>query len=405
MTKVALLGFGVVGQGTAALLTENRDALEKRLGEAPEVGYILDIRDFPDSPFADKIVHDIRPILDDPDVRVVAEMIGGKHPAFDFCMAALDAGKSVVTSNKEMVATFGDQLLRKAEEKGVFFLFEASVGGGIPVLRPVMTDLAGNRISEISGILNGTTNYILTRMAKEGSTFDDALKEAQKKGYAEQNPAADVEGIDACRKIVILGALASGKLIPVDSVPVTGITAVRREDVALLSSVGAAVKLVGRYVATRSGDLFMTVSPFVIPKEAPLASVDGVFNAVLVNGNYVGEVMFYGMGAGSAPTASAVVGDIFNILAGSAPRISPFVPASESDLTPFDDFIAPRFLSVEGADTAAVRVIFGDETVFLSENGTVSFLTPPISGHELAEATSRLSACNATVLSTIPVFA
>ncbi len=404
MTKVALLGFGVVGQGTAALLTENRDVIAARLGEAPEIGYILDIRDFPGNPFSDKIVHDMAPILDDPDVRVVAEMIGGAHPAFDFCMMALEAGKSVVTSNKEMVAKFGDQLLKKAEEKGVFFLFEASVGGGIPVLRPLSTDLAGNRISEISGILNGTTNYILTRMAKEGSSFESALAEAQKKGYAEQNPAADVEGIDACRKIVILGALASGRLIPTSTVPVTGITGVRREDVATLASVGAAVKLVGRYIATKSGDLFMTVSPFVIPKESPLASVDGVFNAVLVNGSHVGEVMFYGMGAGAEPTASAVVGDILNILGNSAPKIPPFIAAAESDLTPFDDFIAPRFLSVSGADLAAVRVIFGEETVFLSEGEELVFITPAISGHELRENTERLLACNATLLSSIPVF-
>ena len=312
MAKVAIMGFGTVGSGVAEVLANNAASIEKKVGEPVELKYILDLREFPDSPFADKVVHDFSVIENDPEVTVVAECIGGARIAREYTSRALKAGKSVVTSNKEVVAECGDEFLEIAREKNVNYLFEASVGGGIPILRPLTSCLAANEILEIYGILNGTTNYILTKMIKEGVSFDAALSEAQEKGYAEANPAADVEGHDACRKICILASLAFGRHVFPRQVPTVGITGVASEDVALAHAAGKRIKLLGRTLRQDDGKVIAYVSPHLIDEEVLLASVDDVFNGILVRGNAVDDVLFYGRGAGKLPTASAVAGDILD---------------------------------------------------------------------------------------------
>ncbi len=343
MINIALLGFGVVGSGTAEVLTENKSIIEKKLGREYNIKYILDLRDFPDSPFSDAIVHDFNTILEDDTVSVVAEMMGGSHPAYDFTKACLMAGKSVVTSNKEVVSTFGVELCRIARENGVRYLFEASVGGGIPIIRPLINDLSSNKVNKISGILNGTTNYILTSMRDKGETFSDALSMAQKLGYAEANPSADVDGIDAARKTAILGALASGKLIDPKTIPTEGITKITLDDTKLAAAFGYTIKLIG-YTQVTDGKLFAMVSPRMVPSSNPLCRIDDVFNGVLVDANMVGEVMFYGPGAGKLPTASAVVADIIDVIANidSEPRSIDWVQAKSCDVAPFEEYACRR---------------------------------------------------------------
>ncbi len=312
MINVAIFGFGVVGSGTAEVLTKNADLIKERVGDEINIKYILDLRDFPDSPFANKIVHDINVILADPEVKICAELMGGSHPAFEFSKAALESGKSVVTSNKEVVANFGVELMKTAAENNVRYLFEASVGGGIPVIHPIDNCLRANDITEIDGILNGTTNYILTRMINEGIDFDAALAEAQAKGYAEKNPSADVDGIDTCRKISILSGVAFGNLIPPEFIRTEGIRSVTLKDVELAEKLGASIKLIGRAVE-KDGKFCAMVAPMLVKKANPLSNISDVYNGVLISGNAVGDVMFYGRGAGKLPTASAVVSDIIDI--------------------------------------------------------------------------------------------
>ncbi len=345
MINIALLGFGVVGSGTAEVLTENKELIEKRLGCEYNIKYILDLRDFPDSPFGGRIVHDFDTVLGDPEVSVVAEMMGGSHPAYEFTKACLKAGKNVVTSNKEVVSTFGAELCRLAAENGVRYLFEASVGGGIPIIRPLMNDLSSNRVNKICGILNGTTNYILTSMRDCGSSFDEALRNAQKLGYAEANPSADVDGIDAARKTVILAALASGKLIDPKTIHVEGITKITLEDTKVAESAGYSIKLIGYTELTDKG-LTAFVSPRAVPLSNPLSHIDGVFNGVLVNANMVGEVMFYGPGAGKLPTASAVAADIIDIIAArdAEPKAIDWVQAEAADTADFAEYSCRRML-------------------------------------------------------------
>ena len=312
MAKVAIMGFGTVGSGVAEVLAGNAASIEKKAGEPVEVKYILDLREFPDSPFADKIVHDFSVIENDPEVTVVAECIGGARIAREYTTRALKAGKSVVTSNKEVVAECGDEFLEIAREKNVNYLFEASVGGGIPILRPLTSCLAANEITEIYGILNGTTNYILTKMIKEGLSFDTALRQAQEKGYAEADPTADIEGHDACRKICILASLAFGRHVYPRQVPTTGITGVTSGDVALAHAAGKRIKLLGRTLRLDDGKIIAYVAPHLIDDGEQLAGVEDVFNGIVVRGNAIGDVMFYGRGAGKLPTASAVAGDIID---------------------------------------------------------------------------------------------
>ena len=314
MIQIAILGFGVVGSGTAEVLTENKAIIEKKVGQPFDIKYILDLRDFPDSPFGDKVIHDFNIIVNDPEISLVAEMMGGSHPAYDFTKACLEAGKSVVTSNKEVVANFGPELLAEAKAHSLRYLFEASVGGGIPIIRAMTTSLAGNEVCEISGILNGTTNYILTEMREKGLEMETVLKTAQELGYAERDPSADIDGIDACRKICILSALGFGKLANPADVPTTGIRNVTKEDIKAASDEGCVLRLIAHAVKKEDGSVELSVAPTKLPAESPLASVNGVFNAVLVRGKSLGEVMFYGAGAGSLPTASAVLADVMDLI-------------------------------------------------------------------------------------------
>ena len=314
MAKIAIMGHGTLGSGLAEVARVNAESIAAKVGEAIEVKYILDIRDFPDSPYADRFIKDFSIIENDPEVEVVVETIGGSKIAMEFTRRALLAGKHVVTANKEMVATYGKELLAIAKEKNVNYLFEASVGGAIPLLRPLYQCLAGNQIEEIAGILNGTTNYILTRMVEGGVSFETALKEAQAKGYAEADPTADVEGIDAGRKICILADLAWGKEVPPAKVSMEGISRVDLQDVDIAAAAGYKVKLLGHAIRMEGGKVAAYVAPHLVSKEKLLASVDDVFNAVMIKGNAVDEVMFYGRGAGK-PTASAIMGDIIDAVA------------------------------------------------------------------------------------------
>jgi len=314
MAKIAIMGFGTVGGGVADVLRMNADVIRKRMGEEVSVKYILDVRDFSGSPYADKMVKDFSVIENDPEVEVVVEAIGGAKIALEFTRRALLAGKHVVTSNKELVATCGRELLGIAKEKNVNYLFEASVGGGIPVLRPLFQCLAGNEVEEICGILNGTTNYILTRMFQGGISFEAALKEAQEKGYAEADPTADVEGIDAGRKICILSDLAYGKEVSPKEICTEGISKIALEDVQVAEANGYRIKLLGRAFRMEDGRQVAYVAPHLVPVSSPIAGVDDVFNAVMIRGNAVGDTMFYGRGAGALPTASAVVGDVLDAL-------------------------------------------------------------------------------------------
>ena len=312
MINVAILGFGVVGSGVAEVLATNARHIDEKVDNPVRLKYILDVRDFPDSPFADKVIHDFSMIEQDPEIDVVVETIGGARAAKDFTERAMKAGKSVVTSNKELVAEYGYDLLELAKAHGVSYYFEASVGGGIPIIRPLSQCLAANEIEEICGILNGTTNYILTRMIKGGLSFDAALKEAQRNGYAEQDPTADIEGYDACRKICILASLAYGRHIYPRQVPTEGITHVTLADVAYADACGKKIKLLGRAIRQPDGRVCAYVAPHLVDGENPLAGVEDVFNAISVRGNAIGDVMFYGRGAGKLPTASAVVADVMD---------------------------------------------------------------------------------------------
>ena len=333
MVNVAILGFGVVGSGVAEVLAVNEAHIGQKAGGPIRLKYILDVRDFPDSPFGDRVVHDFSVIENDPEVSVVVETIGGAKAALDFTRRALQAGKSVVTSNKELVAEHGQELLELAREKGVSYLFEASVGGGIPIIRPLNQCLAANEVEEICGILNGTTNYILTRMIRAGLSFDAALKEAQQNGYAEQDPTADIEGHDACRKICILAALAFGRHIYPRQVPTEGITGVTLADVAYADACGKKIKLLGRAIRQSDGKVCAYVAPHLVDGENPLAGVEDVFNAIAVRGNAVGDVMFYGRGAGKLPTASAVVADVMDAARGLDEKKRMFWAKGGEDVT------------------------------------------------------------------------
>lgn len=315
MLKVAIMGHGTVGSGVYDVFAQNAAQIAKAVGEEVEVKYVLDLRDFSKLSYADKFVTDFSAIENDPEVCVVAEVMGGVGAAYEFSKRCLKAGKSVCTSNKELVAVHGEELLALAKEHNVNYLFEASVGGGIPLIRPMMQCLAANQIEEICGILNGTTNYILSQMIHNGVAFDDALRHAQKMGYAENDPTADIEGHDACRKICILSDLAFGDKIEPDEVSCQGISGITLDDVAAASELGYVIKLIGRAKRTESGKIFAFVAPHLVPKTSPLACVEDVFNGILVTGNMVGEVMFYGQGAGKHATASAVVADMMDAIA------------------------------------------------------------------------------------------
>ncbi len=322
MVNIAILGYGVVGSGVGEIIYKNGQHISERVANEVNLKYILDLRDFPDSPYADRVIRDFSVIENDPEVQIVVETMGGVDFPYDCTKRALTAGKSVVTSNKELVATHGCELLKIAREHGCSYLFEASVGGGIPILRPMTSCLAANELQEVVGILNGTTNYILTRMIRAGLSFEEALKEAQANGYAERNPAADIEGTDACRKICILSSLGFGRHIYPDQVPTEGITNITLSDVAYARSGGYKIKLLGRSIRRESdGKVCAYVAPHLVADDSPLANVEDVFNAIQVTGDSIGDVMFYGRGAGKLPAASAVVADVMDIVRNKGKKV------------------------------------------------------------------------------------
>lgn len=309
MIQTAVLGYGTVGSGVVKVIETNHDSIEKKAGVDLVVKYVLDLRDFPGDPVQEKIVHDFDVILSDPQIRIVVETMGGLEPAYTFTKKALEAGKSVCTSNKELVARHGTELLQVAREHNASYMFEASCGGGIPIIRPLRTCLCADVIDEITGIVNGTTNYILTKMIDEGREFSDVLKEAQQKGYAERNPEADVEGHDACRKIAILSSLAYGKRVDFTDVYTEGITKITPADIQYAKAMDRTIKLLA-FSKKEGEQVTAMVAPYLLEKEDPLASVNGVFNAIFVHGNMLGDAMFYGQGAGKEATASAVAADV-----------------------------------------------------------------------------------------------
>lgn len=383
MIHVAVLGFGNIGGGVVELLEKNRNLITDVSAEEINVKYILDIRDFSDHPLAYKIVSDFSIIAEDPEISVVIETMGGTHPAYDFTLSLLKEGKHVVTSNKEVVANYGDELLKVAAEHNVKYLFEASVGGGIPIIRPMMHSLVGDAIYEIHGILNGTTNYILTKMAQDGDTLYDALGNAQTLGYAEKNPSADINGQDAGRKICILAAIATGKLVSPEQVPTTGIASITQREIADAVKLGYALKLIASMTVLEDGKLQMMVAPRFVAKSNPLASVDDVFNGIMVRGCAVGDVMFYGKGAGKYPTASAVISDIIEIVSNVHPNAKPML-WERADMQILADVqtVPCRFyvrIAGENLPDFAVERIS-------DEDGQIAFLTPAMTELQLLQS-------------------
>ena len=309
MVQIAVLGYGTVGSGVVEVIDTNHESINRKAGDEINIKYVLDLRDFPGDPVQEILIHDFETIINDPEVDIIVEVMGGLEPAYTFTRRALEAGKSVCTSNKELVAEHGVELLELARKNNINYLFEASCGGGIPIIRPLNSSLTADEIDEVTGILNGTTNYILTKMASDGSEFEEALKEAQNYGYAERNPEADVEGYDACRKIAILSSLAYGNHVRYEDIYTEGITKITAADIKYAVAMGTSIKLLATSRKMEEG-FYAMVSPVMISKKSPLYSVNGVFNAIFIHGNVLGDAMFYGSGAGKLPTASAVVSDV-----------------------------------------------------------------------------------------------
>ncbi len=400
MVKIAVLGYGVVGSGTVEVFYKNKESLEKKAGQELDIKYILDIRDFDDSPYKEKFVKDFDIILNDPEVTVIAEVIGGLKFSYPYVKSALEAGKSVVTSNKELVAAKGAELLAIAKEKNVNFFFEASVGGGIPVIKPIHTCLEANEIDEIAGILNGTTNFILTKMIRDGMGFDEALKIAQDLGYAERDPSADVDGHDTCRKICILASLAFGKHVYPENVHTEGITKVTLEDVNYCDSCDCKIKLIGCAKREEGGEISIGVFPAVIRDESQLAGVNDVFNAILVRGDATGDVVFYGKGAGKLPTASAVVSDIVSAAKHDKTSISlTWKDSEQSFVRSFDKFSCANYIRFAASDKAAAEAVIKAEfsgVEYLSRNNMpdneIAFIADVMDESSVVAALEKLSA-------------
>ncbi len=394
MIYVAIMGHGVVGSGVAEVLRRNAESIAHKAGEEIAVRRILDLREFPDLPYADLFTKDFEEIVNDPDIRIVVETMGGLNPAYGFVKRCLESGKSVVTSNKELVATKGDELLALARERNLNFLFEASVGGGIPILRPLDQCLAANEVTEIAGILNGTTNFMLTRMIEDGMSFEDALSLAQELGYAERDPSADVGGHDACRKICILAALAFGKHVFPEQVYTEGITAITGEDVRTAAAMDSVIKLIGRAVKQEDGRLYAVVAPMVIAKSSLLSDVNDVFNGIMVRGDAIGDVVFYGRGAGKLPTASAVVADVIDEVKHLKARKYLFWESGyEGYVIPYEQGAVQMLIRVENTADAAEKIAaaFGEVTVVEGEGvprSECAFVTPVMAEAALNEALS-----------------
>ncbi|MFW5650270.1 MAG: homoserine dehydrogenase [Acetivibrio ethanolgignens] len=390
MIKIAVLGYGTVGSGVVEVLGKNHEKITQRAGREIEVKYILDLRDFPGDPVQEKVVHDYRVIAEDPEISVVVETMGGINPAYEFVKEALERGKSVCTSNKELVAKHGAELLAIAKEKKVNFLFEASVGGGIPIIRPLNQSLTADEIQEITGILNGTTNYILTKMAKEGVSFATALKEAQEKGYAERNPEADVEGFDACRKIAILTSLAYGMQVDHEDIYTEGITRITDVDISYAKEMGAAIKLLGTGKKVEH-KVYAMISPVLINSDNPLFSVNDVFNGIFVRGNLLGDVMFYGAGAGKYPTASAVVSDVVDAVKHLGTNIMTIWSSEKLELADYKDASRRFFVRVPVAQEDKARELFGRvQEIDAGILGDFGFITPVMTEREYEEKAKEL---------------
>ena len=390
MIRIAVLGYGTVGSGVVKVIQTNAKIIAKRAGQEVEVKYVLDLRDFPDDPIQSKVVHDFNVILEDPEVDIVVETMGGTKPAYEFVKKSLLAGKSVCTSNKELVAAYGAELVHIAKSKTVNFLFEASVGGGIPIIRPLNASLTPERVDGITGILNGTTNYILTKMEKEGSDFDTVLKEAQDKGYAERNPEADVEGYDACRKIAILSSLIYGKNVNFEHIYTEGITKITTNDFAYAKKAGYTIKLLAMSKEV-DGKYFAMVTPSMINDQNPLYFVNDVFNGILVHGNTLGNTMYYGAGAGKLPTASAVVSDIIDCVKHLGKTVFCFWDKEELTLSSMDDSVKRFFVRVKDADFAKAKEVFGDvEEIDAQIAGEKGFFTQAMSEKAFKEKSAQV---------------
>lgn len=395
MVNIAVLGYGTVGSGVVEVINTNHESINKKARQEINIKYVLDLRDFPGDPIQEKVVHDFNIILNDEEVKIVVEVMGGVEPAYTFVKSALENGKSVVTSNKELVAKHGSELIALAKEKNLNFLFEASVGGGIPIIRPLNQSLTADEICEITGILNGTTNYILTKMRMDGSDFDDVLKEAQALGYAERNPAADIEGYDACRKIAILSSLAFGSQVDYEDVYTEGITNITAKDIKFADELGYCIKLFGTSKKV-DGKIYIMVAPTMITEKNPLYSVNGVFNGIFVNGNVLGDVMFYGSGAGKLPTASAVVSDVVDEVKHLGTNILTTWSSKKLELADIKDSRKKFFVRMEGCVSerlADVEAVFGKtETIELPEiAGEFGFVTEEMSEAEYEEKAAKMS--------------
>lgn len=391
MIKVAIFGYGTVGSGVFEVIRTNSALIEKKLGDKVEVKYVLDLRDFENDPVSEVLVHDVDVIINDPEVSIVCETMGGENPAFLFSKRALEAGKSVCTSNKELVEKHGPELIKIAKDNNCNYLFEASVGGGIPIIRPLINALSQEEIVSITGILNGTTNYILTKMEKEGADFDSVLKKAQEHGYAERNPEADVCGYDAGRKIAILSSLAYGKNVDFNDIYTEGITSITKTDFEYAKKLGTTIKLFAKSIFDKENDkYYVMVSPFMVKSDNPLFNVDGVFNAILVEGNMVGQTMFYGRGAGKKATASAVVSDVLDCAKHLGKHINILWEEDKLDVASIDKAQRCFFVRVNGTDKAAVEAHFGEvEYVADVVEGETAFVTGRMTELEFSQAAAK----------------
>lgn len=402
MINIAVLGYGTVGSGVVEVINTNQDSINRRAGDAIRIKYVLDLRDFPGDPVQKVLVHDYETIVNDPEVDIVVEVMGGLEPAHTFVKRALEAGKSVATSNKALVAKFGPELMDIARNKNINFLFEASCGGGIPIIRALNQSLTADQIDEVTGILNGTTNYMLTKMDMEGSRFESVLKEAQGKGYAEADPTADVEGYDACRKIAILSSLAYGKFLNYEKIHTEGITRITPEDMEYARVMGMSIKLLATSRKLSEDSYYAVVAPFLVGKNNPLYSVNDVYNGIFVHGNVLGDAMFYGSGAGKLPTASAVVADVVD----EAKHLHENMPNEWNDqplpLADPDQVSGRFFVRVQTTDLSLIRSVFGtiEQIQVPKAEGETGFVTAQMT---LGQYKAKAAEIKAEILSMIRI--
>lgn len=410
MAVIAVLGYGTVGSGVVEVMKTNKERIESKAGQPIDIKYVLDLRDFPGDPVQDIITHNYDDILNDPEVEVVVEVMGGTNPAYTFVKSALQSGKSVCTSNKELVAAHGAELMRVAKENNVNFLYEASVGGGIPIIRPINRSMTSDKIEEITGILNGTTNYMLTKMTEEDLEYNDVLSDAQAKGYAERNPDADVEGYDACRKIAILASLVTEKTVWYDDIYTEGITNISKADIEYVKKMGGVVKLLAK--AKFDGDnVWAMVAPTIVMPGNPLSMVNDVFNAILLKGNMLGDVMFYGRGAGKLPTASAVVSDIVEAVKHKNINLGIGWSEDKQELIDIDNVAVKKFVRVEYNDKAEAKAevekVFGVSEImeFFGMDNEFAFVTNEAKEGEINSKLNELINCKGItgILNTIRI--